>query len=162
MSLLNKKINFIMVFLLVFNFNYSAFSAGVPADETDIGAKKSEEEITEDISGKVDKTIKVLSVIKEELKDYQESLDKQDKTKAAGAAEGANWGKAIGDKVGRMIKAWKKARETMTEGETTPAEKKAEEEKEKVWTEDVKNKVDTTISALEAIKEQLDDIEEKK
>ena len=135
----------------------SFFSPGVFGDSQDPvkTTTKEEEAMAKGISKKMDKTIKVLTVIKEELDDYQKDVEAEGDTKAAKTSEeeGMSWGA----KIGRMIKAWRKAKKAADEG--TPQDEAREEEEEKVWTENVKSKVDKTIGALEAIRKELDKIE---
>lgn len=134
----------------------SAFSQTQGAGNT---PSKQEEALAKNISEKMDKTIKVLNVIKGELDDYQKDVEEEQKT-ALGAPktdeeEGASWGA----KIGKMIKAWRKARAAIDEEIGKPEDANREEQEELVWTEDVKSKVDKTIGALEAIRKELDKIE---
>ncbi|MFC1548728.1 hypothetical protein ACFL5E_02065 [Candidatus Omnitrophota bacterium] len=113
-----------------------------------------DEDLVEDIDKKLDTTIKVLNVIKEELEEYKKSEAKA-VPQQVGDAD-VNWAVRVAKAVVRTVKAWRKVQEVV---EPEIDRVKAEEDDAEM-TRDISDKLDQTIKAMSAIKEELDKMEE--
>ena len=115
----------------------------------------------EDISDKIDKTVEVLGVVKEELKEMKEK-EALEGEKPPIPGEGVNWADKIRGKVSAAIRIWRKVRETIkTETEKAKQEAAIEKESEAEWARDLSDKLDKTMQAITVIQEELKEIEEE-
>ncbi len=128
------------------------------AQTGDYTSASGQEEWTDDMDKKLDKTIRVLSVIRDELEDYKKTEAETAKALVPGqkaADEETAWGKNMAAWLGGAVRAWKTIRkETASEtGTPSPAELSEEEAQ---LTRDISGRLDQAIKAMTAIKEELD------
>lgn len=117
--------------------------------------------VEEDLSAKVDKTIKVLSVIKDELDKMKES----EKAQVAGAASSADseWVDSMRGKLSAVIRMWKKTDQILNpEGAAAPGQSKtAQGATPDTVTAELNAKIDSAIKAMEVIKQELDEVDKE-
>jgi hypothetical protein len=117
-----------------------------------------EEAWTDDMDEKLDKTIRVLSVIKEELEDYKKTEAETAKAPVPGqkAADAETaWSRKLAAWLGRAIRTWKKIRKETASETGTPSSAELSEEEAQL-TRDISGRLDQAIKAMTAIKEELD------
>lgn len=124
-------------------------------------ALKDQEKWTEDIDKKLDTTIKVLSVIKEELEAEEKKQEGiVSKTPPATTEEEQKeFVKSTASWLTRLKRMWQEARKAAApEGEEAEVQAQiAKEEKEQaIDTKEISEKLGTAISLMAAIKEELD------
>ena len=141
----------LVLFFCIAFFGFAG--SGFPEDTAKSQQETDAEEVdwSEDLDVKIDKTIKVLKVLKKEVRDIEKS--EKAKAKQRAAVEEASWSDAVRDKLHRAIRIWKKTREAIKE-ETKGAQKEPE------WAQDLSGKLDKTIDTMTVIKEELDNIQE--
>ena len=162
-NLLIAAVLFSFVFVMRANVTFCQTPAQTQQDVQAEADAEADKALTEDLGKKIDTTIKVLDVLKGELKDYQAEQATLEKDAATETA-GTSWGKKVGSWIGRLTRAWDKVQEaTKEEGADADAAKKSLEEESK-WSEDMSSKVGQAIDAMTAIKEELQKVstEEKK
>ena len=118
-----------------------------------------DEDWAKDVDKKLDTTIKVLEVIKEELEDYKKTEEKAPAVTSAREDAEANWAAKAAAAVRRLLRAWRKVKKVTAseEGGVKTPDTPAEEAR---MTRDISNKLDQTIKAMTAIKAELDKMEE--
>jgi hypothetical protein len=118
-----------------------------------------DEDWAKDVDKKLDTTIKVLEVIKEELDDYKKTEEKAAKVTSVREDAEANWAARAAAAVRRLLRAWRKVKKVTAseEGGVKAPDTSAEEAR---MTRDISNKLDQTIKAMTAIKTELDKMEE--
>jgi len=116
---------------------------------------------SEEVSDQIDKTIEVLDIVKEELKE----MKKREDLKAAGApkitdkGKDEEWADVIRGKLSTSIRIWMRVKEVVRE-ETEKAKGAASAQDDSEWAKDLNKKLDETIEAIKVIKEELKEIEE--
>jgi hypothetical protein len=124
---------------------------------------KEEAEMIEDLDAKIDKTVQVLGVIKEELEDYKKEKAKMAATQKTVTAPGEEPSLAdnIRGKLKTAIRIWKKVREVVKE-ETQAGQQGAYTTVEPGWAKDLDSKLDQAIETIGVIREELKEAEEDK
>ena len=117
-----------------------------------------EDEWVEDLDKKIDQTIEVLDVVKEELKELKEN--EKEWQQAMAADDGGNWVEVFRARVRIIAKIWKKLRKYITE-EAETLRSGAEGQKEPSWAKERSGRLDQTMKAMEVIKEELKGIEKQ-
>ncbi len=115
----------------------------------------------EDLSGKVDKTIQVLTVIKNELdnmKASEASAAKNAAPAAAGAAANAGWADKLKGKLSAVIRMWKKTDQIINAPAGSSAQASGMTAAGEM-TEELKSKIDKAVQAMEVIKQELDAVD---
>jgi hypothetical protein len=108
----------------------------------------------EDMEGKVDATINVLSVLKEELEQEKKSREQPVDT-----SEDA-WVDSLRKNIKRIKRLWEEINKMQEEERRragTPAARSPGDAGQ--WADDMKNKLDKSIKAMQVIKEELDAME---
>lgn len=149
--------------LMIFLFCFAVLgNAGDGFAQTGNYTSAAGEEVwADDMDKKLDKTIKVLSVIKEELEDYKKTEMEAAKAPVPGqrAADAETaWSKNMAAWLGRAIRTWKKIRkETAPETGAPPSAELSEEDAQ--LTRDISDRLGQAIKAMSAIKQELDKAE---
>jgi hypothetical protein len=115
---------------------------------------------TEDLSGKVDKTIKVLTVIKDEL----DKMNAQEKTAPAAGASAPDqaWVDNMQGKLTAAIRMWKRADQVIRAGEAAAGTAKVSTAAStETITAELNAKIDSAIKAMEVIKKELDAVDKE-
>lgn len=156
-SAVSRKIAWIpaiTMFLTVTCMNVMPVSAAnAPGTQQD-AASGEEAAWNEDLDQKIDTTIKILQVIKEEVKDIQPP------GRYGLAAPDSDWGASLSRWIRKISRAWRKIRKA-TRKEGTPEEKAAQAEETVELTKDLSQKLDKTIRAMTVIREELEKIQEE-
>lgn len=113
-----------------------------------------------DLSSKIDTTIKVLSVMKEEIGRMKAEEQKAGAVKnavpqgaAATTAASPEWADQMRGKLSAMIRMWKRTDEIVNPGQ---AAKPGQPTQVDAATAELNAKIDSAIKAMEVIKEELD------
>ncbi|MGB2600851.1 MAG: hypothetical protein WBD00_07490 [Candidatus Omnitrophota bacterium] len=154
-----KIVHVIIIFCMTLAM-ISPVSAQVPGNTSSYTTMAGDVDWTKDVDKKLDTTIKVLEVIKEELEDYKKSEEKAAKVKTPDEDAEANWAAKTVAAVRRMLRAWRKVKE-VTAPEDDAKTPGTSDEDDAQMTRDISNKLDQTIKAMTAIKTELDKMEEE-
>ena len=159
---------FVQPFVLIFTlgsvvfFAISAAEAQQPV-QTQGGytsAPNDESAWPKDLSGKVDKTIQVLTVIKNELDNMKES--EQAAGSAASAATGtdadAGWVDSLKGKLSAVLRMWKKTDQIINAPAGSSAQPGGTAGSGEM-TRELKTKIDKAVQAMEVIKQELDAVD---
>ncbi|MFH1552910.1 MAG: hypothetical protein ABID83_04665 [Candidatus Omnitrophota bacterium] len=148
-----KTTAFILMVVLLFSFSYAKPVLAQTASSAQQDPTAEEEAAWDkDLDKKIDTTIEVLKVIKEELKDEQ----KQDLT----AQEKADWSAKLRKAISKVARIWKKVKKA-TEPETKAPQQTVADSADKTrWNQDMSAKLDKTIEIMKTMKEELDKIGE--
>ena len=116
---------------------------------------------SKDISDKIDRTIQVLDVVKEELKEIKKSdkLEAIGKQQSAGGEKETSWADAIRGKLSAAVRIWRKVRKTVRT-ETEKAQEGADMREDAEWARDLSDKLDKTAEAITVIRAELKEITE--
>lgn len=122
----------------------------------------------EDLSSKIDKTIKVLTVMKEEL-DRMKAEEKKagaagsavQQTAASTTAVNPEWAGEMRGKLSAMIRMWKRTDQIMNPPQAAKPGQPAQPTQADVTTAELNAKIDSAIKAMEIIKEELDAVEKE-
>ena len=129
------------------------FGSEEPAPEKD-------EDWSKDLDKKIDTTIKVLQVIKEEVKDIEPPAAALKQGAGKAAAQEEDWTENLKRWIQRAARIWRKIRKvTAPAGKPSPIGPAADDQAE--LTKDLSEKLAKTISAMQVIKEELDKISEE-
>lgn len=112
----------------------------------------------EDMSKKIDKSIEVMDVIKQELKEYQQEQAKYEKTKydTSEDAEAAN----MKNKVSTAVRIWRKIRNLTARGADKVADLRAKKQEEEAIKQ-IKSNLDKTMQIMQVIREELNEAEKE-
>ncbi len=117
-------------------------------------------ELTDDLDKKLDKTIKVLQVIKRELKDLdlgEEPAAKAAPQSAAAAPEDESaWADNLRRLISKLRKILSAVRKVAAEVEDEPRAKSSTPAEQEALKKDLSDNLDKTIKAMQVIKEELD------
>lgn len=156
---------FVMTFMTVLSASFAATPAGAQqAAQTQGGYTSAPDDETawpKDLSGKVDKTIQVLTVIKNELdnmKASEASAAKNAAPAASGAAADAGWADRLKGKLSAILRMWNKTDQIINApaGSSAPATGTTEAGE---MTKELKSKIDKAVQAMEVIKQELDAVD---
>ncbi|MBD3425786.1 MAG: hypothetical protein GF409_00985 [Candidatus Omnitrophica bacterium] len=120
------------------------------------------EEWAEDMDEKIDTTIKVLNVVKEELEDYKraeaEGLSEAEK----GEQSPEGFAARAAATIRRILRGWRKIRRA-TADDPDAADRATEQtyKRTEEMSRELSDKLDKTIRSMSAIKEELDKMEEE-
>ncbi|MBD3378871.1 MAG: hypothetical protein GF408_00190 [Candidatus Omnitrophica bacterium] len=116
----------------------------------------SPERWTEDLSDKVDRSIKILNVVKEELRNME-------KTEAGAAADPSEQSLAdrLKGKLSAVIRMWNKVSSTASEGKASPGDAGARSAETEKTVSDMRDKLDKTMELIEVIKTELDEVDKE-
>ncbi|MGD2279447.1 MAG: hypothetical protein PVH45_05080 [Candidatus Omnitrophota bacterium] len=117
-----------------------------------------EEEWAEELDKKIDKTIEVLDVVKEELKELKK--DEKEWQRAMAVDEEGSWAEALRARARIVAKFWKKLRKYIAE-EAETLRSAAKGQKEPSWAKELSGRLDQAMKAMEVIKEELGEIEKQ-
>ncbi len=110
----------------------------------------------EDLDEKLDKTIKILGAIKEELKDIKTS----EKSATEAGEKETDRINALKDAFRKAVRIWRKVRKVAGPEAEQAGQAPITGEQEKKWSRDLSDKLDKGIEAMKAMKEELDRVEE--
>ncbi|MEA3489399.1 MAG: hypothetical protein U9R44_03530 [Candidatus Omnitrophota bacterium] len=148
-----------MLSIFVLFISVGPLYAAVGGDEKQENTAGEETVWSKDLDKKIDTTIKILQVIKEEVKDIQpaEKAAPKGGVKAPAAGE-KGWSENYAKITAKMVRIWRKVRK-ITGGAAggVPA---TEQEKAEL-TRDISDKLGKTIQAMQAIKKELDKIDKE-
>lgn len=121
------------------------------------GADKAQEETaeeedkawTEDLDKKLDVTIQMLNVIREELKDVEADTGKKPQDEK-------DWVVVLRENIGKISRLWRKLRKVTEPGSD---QTKIASEDEARLTRDLSDRLNETIEAMKIMKEELDKIQ---
>ncbi len=148
---LRSLVIFVMGFCLVL-FCASSEILAQKIQQTQGAYTTKDAEWGEDMSEKLDKTIKVLEVVKEELKDVKVT----DNGKVTGAPGEKDLKEDMSKKVSTAVRIWRKIRAALRKEGEEPSP-----EEETKWIKDINAKLDKTMETMQAVKEELEKIEEE-
>jgi hypothetical protein len=154
-----KIVHVIIIFCMTLAMISPVF-AQVPGNTSSYTTMAGDVDWTKDVDKKLDTTIKVLEVIKEELEDYKKSEEKAAKVTTPDEDAEANWVAKTAAAVRRMLRAWRKVKEVTAPEEDAAKTPDTSDEDDAQMTRDISNKLDQTIKAMTAIKKELDKMEE--
>ena len=121
-----------------------------------------------DLSSKIDKTIKVLTVMKEEL-DRMKAEEKKAEASGSVVPQGAaattavspEWTGEMRGKLSAMIRMWKRTDQIMNPPVAAKPGQTAQPTQVDLATAELNAKIDSAIKAMEVIKEELDAVEKE-
>ena len=157
---------FVLIFILgsVVFFAVSAAEAqqAVRAQGGYTSAPDDEAAWPKDLSGKVDKTIQVLTVIKNELDNMKESeqASRSAAPAASGAAADAGWVDSLKGKLSAILRMWKKTDQIINAPAGSSAQATGTTGSGEM-TKELKSKIDKAVQAMEVIKQELDAVDEE-
>ena len=124
-----------------------------------------EEWTAEDVDKKIDMAIAILKVIQSEVKELEKEearAAKQDaKTPVETEDKDQAWIDSMKQKVGTMIRVWSRVRQVVDEETKKSGGEPQKTREDEETAKELSEKLDTTIKAMTAIKEELDKIESK-
>lgn len=149
-------------------FCFLLFGGVEPAPADNAGEKEPEAAAakeagwTEDLDAKIDKTIQVLDVVKEELKEYKKVQKASEAAARPGvpAEEEKAMAASLREKLRTALRVWRRVREVVKE-ETEAVRREEAVREEAEWARSVSEKLDATIETIAVIKEELAEMEEK-
>ncbi|MFQ5952504.1 MAG: hypothetical protein ACE5JK_03760 [Candidatus Omnitrophota bacterium] len=123
------------------------------------GSASEEADWSEDLENKINKTMKVLDVVKKEIKDYREREEAKSAPAQLGAVtdEEESLADMLRGKLSRAIRIWRKLKEAVQEEAEKAKQGKGTQEPD--WAKDLSKKLDKTIEAMTVIKEELEEVE---
>ena len=161
----SSRLRYLLAAAVLFFF---VSAAGVlPADAGQVAVKQfggeepapeKDEDWSKDLDKKIDTTIKVLQVIKEEVKDIEPPAKSLKQGAGKAAAQEEDWTENLKRWIQRAARIWRKIRK-VTAPAGAPAGPAADDQAE--LTKDLSEKLAKTISAMQVIKEELDKISEE-
>lgn len=157
--MLRTVLSALLIFLVISSSACSGSDPGQGQNRQQGGYTASAGE--EDLSAKVDKTIKVLSVIRDELDKMKES-EKAQPASAASSAD-SEWVDSMRGKLSAVIRMWKKTDQIMNPaGTSAPGQAKAAQgPTPDTVTAELNAKIDSAIKAMEVIKQELDEVDKE-
>jgi hypothetical protein len=147
----------ISVFCLVSFTNVGSVPAEDAKEKQQGTATEEDTARTGDLDKKIDTTIEILKVIKEELQETESSAKPVVK-----GEEKAEWSDTLRKVISRISRIWKKVRKITASGDKKTQQTAAILEDRAEWNRDLSDKLDKTIEAMKVMKEELDKIEENK
>ena len=109
-----------------------------------------------DMEGKVDATIKVLSLIKEELEEEKKQLSTPKDT-----SEDA-WIESLRKTIQSLKRVWDEVKEIRKEELNKTETLSFDETDQQEWTDQMSDKLEKSIKAMQIIKDELDEMEKEK
>ena len=121
-----------------------------------------------DLSSKIDKTIKVLTVMREELDRMKADEKKAGAVKsavpqgtAATTAANPEWSAEMRGKLSAMIRMWKRTDQIMNPAPALKPGQTAQPTQADAATAELNSKIDSAIKAMEVIKEELESVDKE-
>jgi len=135
----------------------SRFGQEEAQEETE---KQQDEDWSKDIDKKLDTTIKILQVVKEEVKDLEPPPTALKTSAGRAASSEQDWAGNLKAWIQRAARIWRKIRKATAPAGGGKPLGPSQEEQEKL-TKDLSDKLNKTIQAMQVIKEELDKISEE-
>ena len=136
---------FFLVFAAVFQSNMVFADSNIP----DILPDQKEDVGSQDLDAAIDKAIKVLTVVREELKTEEKTAP----AKAVSAVDEESAAEATGKLIGRINRIWKNIKRAVAD-ETSPGS--ADDEKDVIDAKEISGRIGEAIEMMTAIKSELE------
>ena len=165
MILRNKRTTFVLIVMVLalFAVSFNVIAQQIAQSQLDAEEKSLEDQKkwTEDIDKKLDTTIKVLTVIKEELEAEEKKQEKiiSETPPTTKEEEQKELVRSTASWLTRLKKMWQEARKAAApedEKAQVEAQIRKEDAQQAIDTKEISEKIGTAISLMAAIKEELD------